>query len=385
MNYDESHTTPIRRTVSGMAEPADELKARRQDLRARSQVLHGAAPEPAHAELERVASWCADHQVDADSYGEGAHLQAFEARVADMLGYPAGRFMPSGTMAQQIAIRVWAGRTGSQLVGMHPTCHLELHEQRGYAHLHGLGAVMVGSSDRPMTPSDLEAVAEPIGSLVVELPTRENGGQLAPWSELVELCETAREQGIATHLDGARLWEAAAGYDRPLDDICELFDSAYVSFYKGIGALPGSMLLGSTDFADEAVIWQRRHGGNLYTTMANWASADMRLDEQIAKMPSFLARARELAQVLQGIDGVIVNPAVPHTNMFHVFLRGEAEVLLLAHDRIAEADGLWLFGGLQSTDVPGTVKCELAVGDAALTLSDDAIVNAFRGLTLNVM
>lgn len=350
-------------------------------MRTASNVLHGAAPEPAHLELERVAAWCCEREIEADSYGDGTHLQVFEDRVAEMLGYAAGRFMPSGTMAQQIAIRVWAGRSGCQLVGMHPTCHLELHEERGYSHLHRLGAVIVGSSERPMTSEDLAAVTEPIGALVVELPTRENGGQLAPWPELVELCDAAREQGITLHLDGARLWEAAAGYERPLDDICELFDSAYVSFYKGIGALPGSMLLGPTDFIEEASVWQRRHGGNLYTTMANWASADMRLDVQIARMPSFVARARELAQMLGSIDGITVNPEVPHTNMFHVFLHGDQEALLLARDRIAEQHRLWLFGGLQPTDVPGIVKFELAIGDAAMGLPDDAIVSAFRTIS----
>lgn len=342
--------------------------------------MHGSPPEPAHSELERVAAWCAEHEIEADDYGDGEHLQAFEARVAEMLGYPAARFMPSGTMAQQIAARVWAERTGSGLIGMHPTCHLELHEQRGYERLHQLGAVHVGAQHAPMLPSDLAAIAETFGSLIVELPTRENGGQLAPWGELVELCEMARDQGIATHLDGARLWEAAAGYDRPLDEICGLFDSAYVSFYKGIAALPGSMLLGATDFVEEAAIWQRRHGGNLYTTMANWASADMRLDAQIAKMPGYVIRAGEVAGTLAAIDGVRINPAAPPTNMFHVFLEGDSEDLLVARDQLAQEHGLWLFGGLQPTDVPGIQKFEVAIGSAAVDIDLADVTSAFTQL-----
>ena len=361
-----------------MAEPSDELKAHRARLRAQCQVLHGAAPELAHLELERIATWCAEHDIDSDSYGEGAGLQAFESRVADMLGYPTARFMPSGTMAQQIAARVWAERTGSLLVGMHPTCHLELHEQHGYERLHGLHAVHVGAAGAPMLPRDLAHTSENIGSLIVELPTRENGGQLASWDDLVELCTLARERGIATHLDGARLWEAAAGYERPLDEICELFDSAYVSFYKGIGALPGSMLLGPADVIDEAILWQRRHGGNLYTQLANWVSADMRLDAQIAKMPQFRNRAIELAAVLNGIDGISTNPQVPQTSMFHVFVHGDEGALLAARDQVAEELGIWLFGGVQATEVPHVVTFELAVGDAALVVDDAAIVGAFQ-------
>jgi len=363
-----------------MGESSDELKAQRASLRRRCHVLHGAVPEAAHRELERVADWCEEHDIEADAYGDGIGLQAFEARVASMLGYPAARFMPSGTMAQQIAVRLWAGRNGSALVGMHPTCHLELHEQHGYQRLHGLAAVHVGERDRPLLPSDLAAEAERMGSLVVELPTRENGGQLAPWSELVDLCAMARERNIATHLDGARLWEAAAGYDRSLEEVCDLFDSAYVSFYKGIGALPGSMLLGASDFIQEAVVWQRRHGGNLYTQMANWVSADMRLDSQIANMPAYFQRARDLAAALATVDGLTINPPVPHTNMFHVFLPGDANDLLRARDRIAEDHALWLFGGLEQTDVPGIVTFELAVGDAALSMPNDGITAAFREL-----
>ena len=147
--------------------------------------------------------------------------------------------MPSGTMAQQIAARIWSERSGRRLIGMHPTCHLELHEERGYSRLHDLQATLIGPADRPMSASDLASVAEPLAAVIVELPTRENGGRLPPWDDLVELCATARDRGTAVHLDGARLWEAAAGYDRPLPDITELFDSTYVSFYKGIGALPG--------------------------------------------------------------------------------------------------------------------------------------------------
>jgi len=359
------------------------LDKKRHGLRMSKRRLHGPAGaerEPDWSELERVASYCAANEIEADAYGDGEHLQAFEARVAAMLGYPAGRFMPSGTMVQPIAVRIWSDRAGVNLVGMHPTCHLELHEERGYSRLHNLHAAMVGEPARPMTAQDLANAPEPMSALIVELPTRENGGQLAPWDDLVELCDSARERGIATHLDGARLWEAAAGYDRPLTEICALFDSAYVSFYKGIGALPGSMLVGDTDFITEAALWQRRQGGNLFTSMANWLSADMRLDQQIAKMPTWRDRATVLAAALVEIDGVTINPSIPQVNMFHVLVAGDEEALLLARDHVADRHDLWLFGGLASTDVPGTYKFEFTVGDAASEVTLDEIVAAFTTL-----
>ena len=87
--------------------------------------------------------------------------------------------------------------------------------------------------------ADLEQVAEPPGALVIELPQRDLGGQQPDWAGLEAQASWARERGAAVHLDGARLWESAAGYGQPPADVASLFDTVYVSFYKGLGALPG--------------------------------------------------------------------------------------------------------------------------------------------------
>ncbi len=357
---------------------AEELKARRKALEKTSRTLHGGDDREPHAEFERMAEWCRANDVEFDRYGEGDGLEAFEAKVAGLLGYPAARFMPSGTMAQQIAARIWADRSGVPRIGMHPTCHVEIHEQRGYERLHGLSAVLIGESHRPMSAADLEAVAETLSVVIVELPTRENGGRLPEWDDLVRLSEIARERSIALHLDGARLSEAGAGFERPLDEICELFDSTYVSFYKGIGAFPGSILAGADDFVEEAKLWQRRHGGNLFTQAPGWVSAAMRLDQQLEKMPAFRDTAAKIAAAIRTVPGIKVSPNPPQVNMFHVFLEGETEALLAARDVVAEEDGLWLFGRLRPTEVPNTVKFELAVGDSSWDDEIDAITAAFE-------
>lgn len=341
-------------------------------------MISGSGSEPPFAELQRVAQWCEQNDVDADSYGDGAHMQTFEQRVAAMLGYPAARFMPSGTMAQQIAMRIWAERVETPVIGLHPTSHLLLHEESGYAELHGLDAVLVGDSARAMTADDLASTTESMAVLIVELPTRENGGQLTDWDDLVALGEVARERGITLHLDGARLWEASAGYERPLEQICALFDSTYASFYKGIGALPGSILAGPEDFIADAATWQRRHGGNLFTQMANWVSADMRLDERIAKMPTYRDRAIEIASALDQVSGLTLNPPTPQVNMFHVHLDGDKQALLRARDQVAESQGIWLFSGIAATDDPQTWKCEVTIGECAMALSLEDITAAFE-------
>ncbi|QDU66077.1 threonine aldolase family protein [Engelhardtia mirabilis] len=363
--------------------PTDEAQGildRRAQLRTSARRLHGQGRTRPHELLEAAAAWCREHEVEWDHYGRGAILQDFEAKVADLLGFEAARFMPSGTMAQQIALRIWADRAGSSHVGMHPTAHVELHEERGYAHLHGLRVSLVGPERTPLLAEHLRGLSEPIAALLVELPIREAGGQLPTWDELEQLKFAAAELSVPLHLDGARLWECGPAYGRALSEITRGFASCYVSFYKGIGALPGSMLLGAKDFVDQAAVWQKRHGGNLFSLAPNAATAAMRLDERLARMPLWLERARSMAATLNAIDGVRTLPDVPHTNLFHLYLDLDAERALAARDAVAEQCGIWLYESIEPADRPGTSRFELYVGDAAMALSDEEVGEAFAML-----
>jgi len=353
------------------------MQERRDQLRLSCRSLHGhGAITPAQV-LADVARWCEQTDARFESYGRGALIEDFEARVAELLGFPAARFFPSGTMAQPIALRIWSDRAGLAHVAMHPTSHLELHEERGYAHLHDLRVTLAGPADAPLLAEHFAALSEKVSALLVELPIREAGGQLPTWEQLLALGAAVREANCRLHLDGARLWECAAFYGRTYAEICEPFDSAYVSFYKGIGALPGSMLLGSRDFVDEAIVWQRRCGGNLYTFAPSVASAAMQLDERIARMPDYYERAQQIALVLGNVDGVAVMPEPPQTNMMHIFLAADAERALRVRDQFARDSGVWLFGNARPADVPGHCRLELYVGDGALGIDDEIVARGF--------
>ncbi len=132
------------------------------------------APRTVLAELAEFA----EPELEADRYGEAGPLGPFEAEVAALLGKEAAVFMPSGTMCQQIALRVLADRRGCRNVGLHPRNHLDGYEQRAYERLHNLRGIQVGDADRLLTTADLRAVAEPLAVLLIELPQRELGGQL---------------------------------------------------------------------------------------------------------------------------------------------------------------------------------------------------------------
>src|SRR3954452_12780715 len=98
--------------------------------------------------------------ADADRYGEGVLASRLEGRVAELLGKEAAVWMPSGTMAQQIALRIHAQHAGRSLVAFHPQCHLDVHEERAYEWLHGLHATLLGQRDRLVRPSDVMELSE---------------------------------------------------------------------------------------------------------------------------------------------------------------------------------------------------------------------------------
>lgn len=316
----------------------------------------------------------------ADNYGRGELINGFEAEIAELLGKEAAVFMPSGTMAQQIALRIWSERRGCPNVAMHPKNHLSLHEQDAYEVLHGLRGVLVGHPDRLMTPDELQAVAQPLAALLLELPQREIGGQLPSWEELSAMTGWARERGIAAHMDGARLWESGPFYDRPYAEIAGLFDTVYVSFYKGLGGLAGSALAGPADVIAEARVWQRRHGGNLIRLYPYVLSAKLGLDQRLPRMGAYYQRAREIAEDLSTFSRIEIVPSPPQTNMMHLYLRGDRDKLMDAVVDLAKETGIGILRGLMPSPLPSYQKWELSVGDATLDFSRQEIRDLIRAL-----
>ena len=325
-------------------------------------------------------SEAADPDLKPGHYGDGEVVERLEKRIATLLGKEAAVFMPSGTMAQQIALRIWCDRAATDHVAFHPLCHLEIHEESGYQRLHGLRSTLLGTPDRMFALEDLQELIPPVGTILFELPQREIGGQLPAWDDLVAMIDWARERGIATHLDGARLWETKPFYEREYSEIAALFDSVYVSFYKILGGIAGSALAGPTDLIDEARVWQRRHGGNLIRLYPLTLSAELGLDQRLERMAEYHRKAIEVASVLTSLPGVRVVPDPPHTNMMHVFLEGDREQLMAAHERMAREHDVELFGGLNETILPDVQRFELTLGDASLGFTSDQIRTFFDTL-----
>jgi len=314
-----------------------------------------------------------------DRYGDGGVVAELEAEVATVLGLPAAVYLPSGVMAQLSALRVHADRRGRRTVLFHPESHLREHEGQALERLHGLIGRPVGNRHRLLLRADLDAVAEAPAALLVELPQRDLGGELPPWDDLVAQVAWARDRGAAAHLDGARLWEAAAGYDRPHAEVAALFDTTYVSFYKGIGALAGCCLAGPEDVVAEVREWRRRMGGTLFGLWPGAASALSCLRRRLPLLPAYLDRARAIADAVRDLPGVTVVPDPPQTPMLHLLLRTGADEFTAAARALAE-DGLWTWEKPMPTGDPAVLRVELAVGDATMSLTLDEVRNAIEAL-----
>jgi threonine aldolase len=299
-----------------------------------------------------------------DSYASGAYIDAFEAEIAAMFGKEAGVFMPSGTMAQQIALRIWCDRRHNPTVAMHPTAHPEWAEHQGYRYLHHLQRLQFGApeflADRMLTVADFEALAHEPGAILLELPYRPLGGQLPAWEELRDIRAWAAERGIPLHLDGARIWQCRPFYRH--DDyrpVADLFDSIYVSFYKDLGGLSGAMLLGPAAFVREARVWRVRHGGRLNSMAPFVVSAKMGLERVLPQIDGWVEKTRAVAAIFSEYQQISIRPDPPHTNMFELYIRGDWKALNARHLELAEETGTYLFWGLKSAPVPGVATAEI--------------------------
>ncbi|MBX9364478.1 threonine aldolase [Streptomyces sp. WAC04114] len=308
------------------------------------------------------------HDLDelSDIYGDGV-VEALETKVAGLLGTEAAVFFPTGTMAQQVALRCWAGRTGNPTVALHALSHPEVHERNAFSEVGGLRPVRLTGEPRMPTAAEVRDFEEPFGALMLELPLRDAGFVLPTWEELTEVVEAARERDAVVHFDGARLWESTVHFGRPLEEIAGLADSVYVSFYKSLEGFGGAALAGPKELIEEARTWRHRYGGMVFQQFPTALSALIGLERQLPRLPEYVAHARVVAAALRegfaaaGVPWARVHPEVPHTHDFQVWLPYEPDVIAEAAVRTAEETGVVLFAGAWDRGGPGLALTEVHV------------------------
>ncbi|MEU1008094.1 beta-eliminating lyase-related protein [Streptomyces sp. NPDC005890] len=357
--------------------------ARRQARRVLSRAGWGGSIRDRLAHLMDAADEVYDLDEPADVYGNRI-VAALEKRVAALLGTEAAAFFPTGTMAQQVALRCWAARTGDPTVALHPMSHPEVHERHAFSQVSGLRPVRVGDGRRLPTAAQIRDAEEPFGALMLELPLRDAGFVLPTWEELTEVVEAARERDAVVHFDGARLWECTEHFGRSLQDIAGLADSVYVSLYKSVDGFGGAALAGPRTLVEEAKTWRHRYGGMIFQQFPTALSALIGLERELPRLPEYVRHARVVAAALRegfaaaGVPWARVHPEVPHTHEFQVWLPYEPGVPAEAAVRQAEETSVLLFANAWDEGGPGLAFTEVVVRSAGLEWTADDVRAAVR-------
>lgn len=318
-------------------------------------------------------------KLESDMYGKGKIIEDFQTKMAKLLGKKAAVFFPSGTMAQQIALRIWCDEKGMKKIAYHPLSHLEIHEEDGLKKLHQIETVLLADKNRVIELADVMKMGEGIACLLLELPQREIGGQLPSFETLEKISEYCRDKAIKLHLDGARLLEILPYYQKSATEICALFDSVYISLYKGIGGVAGAILAGNQDFTAQSKIWKRRHGGDLISLYPYIISADYYFDHRSHKMEQYFVEAKELAERFNSCHGVSTLPLVPVSNMFHVHFHQPKEHMSTILTEIQQVTGIGITSYLIEVDEKNCY-CEISLGDLYEELSKEDVTKAFKVL-----
>jgi threonine aldolase len=349
-------------------------------MRECDRILSGTRPPTAAERLARLAKY-ADDALDPaelpDMYGDGGAVSRLEARTAELLGTEAALLFPTGTMAQQVALRCHAGATGSNVIGMHPLAHPLKWERDALSVVAGLRPLVLTQGPDQLTAEDVRDSGERFGTLFYELPLREHGFVLPTWDDLIDVVQAARERGAALHLDGARLWESTTGLGHGLTEIVDLFDSVYVSYYKGLGAGAGAALAGSAELIEEAHAWRHRYGGRPFQAWPMALDALAALDRTLPLLDSYVAHAPVIAAGLAAVPEAIVHPAVPHTHQFQCWLPFPAELINRIRVDLAVERGVWLTGGWDEPGVPGFSYTEITVAGPALEWNAEQVTAEF--------
>lgn len=271
-------------------------------------------------------------EVGDDVFGDDPTVNLLQERVAALLGKEAALFMPSGTQSNLAAVMSHCGRGDEMIVGQ--MAHTYRWEAGGAAVLASVQPQPIEHQpDGTLALADIEAAIKPDDPHFARtrLLCLENtlGGRVLPMGYMAEATALARRHGLATHLDGARLFNAAVALKVPAVDIARHFDSISVCFSKGLGAPVGSALCGSREVIERARRVRKMLGGGMRQVGVLAAAALYALEHHVERLAKDHAMARRLAEGLLGIPGLAVEP--PETNMVFVDVDQARAKALLEH------------------------------------------------------
>ena len=272
---------------------------------------------------------CQQAEVQEDNYLLGGDIERFERQWAELLGKETAVFMPSGTLANQLALRALAGARRRVIVP--DVSHIYNDTGDACQTLSGLTLVPLGPGAATFTVADIEAVlartaggrvATEVGAIVIESPIRRLSGQMFDWSELKRVAAFARARGIGLHLDGARIFIASAYTGISPAEYASPFDTVYVSLWKYFNSGVGAILAGPRRVLDGMFHVRRMFGGNLAVGWPAAMVARHYMDGYLDRMRSAVKASEDFYAAIGRHAAVRVEPVSNGTNLRHVVLAG---------------------------------------------------------------
>ena len=285
----------------------------------------------------------ANAEVGDDVYGEDPTVRKLEETVADMIGTEAALFVPTGTMANQIALRAQTRPGDEVIIGR--GAHCWRHESGALAALSGVQTQVIGEHGM-FTAAEVRAAFKPddpyqAPTRVVSVENTHNmaGGTCWDRAQLADVVQTTHQLGMAAHLDGARLWNAAAATGVTEKELAVGFDSVSVCLSKGLGAPAGSLVCGTRALIKACHRFRKMHGGGMRQAGILAAAGAYALEHHRARLIDDHANAKALAEALIGASGITIDLTRVHTNIVMMdFERGTAQAVV----ELAREEGVLL-------------------------------------------
>ena len=335
-------------------------------------------PKTADRMLNQLTNFHAEVGLEIDSYSVGGTVERMERMFSRMLGKEEAIFMPTGTLANHIAVRVHCGVRSRAIV--QEQSHLFNDSGDCVTRLSGITLVPLAPGQPSFTVEELEQaversgdarVATPIGAVMVESPVRRQSGQVVPFEQMRAITEFCKARGLGSHLDGARLYMMSSATGVSPKEYGALFDTVYVSLYKYFGAPFGAILAGTSEFADDLYHGRRMFGGSLSSSYIAAALALKGSEDFEVRFAASMERATVLLAGLDTLEGITVERFRNGSNIFPIMLGPEvgAEVFVAALRRRA----VFVY-----TDDHEPSRISLTVNPTILRRSTEELVEAFR-------
>lgn len=335
--------------------------------------------EPQHPErtIQQLSELLREDRLDPDTYSLGGSVERFEKRMAAELNKEAAIWMPTGTLANQLALRRHAG-TRARVI-LQEQSHIYQDEGDALARLSGLNPVPLAPDRSYFTVGELRTALErslggrvlnPAGAVSIESPVRRQAGQVVPLEEMRAITSLCRDQSIPVHLDGARLYMMSAATGIDVKTYTSMFDSVYVSTWKYFGSPFGAVLAGTHSFIEGMFHDRRMFGGGLPSGYLAAALSLAGLEGFEERFKEAFEKARELFIELNNLDGINVRGFEHGSNIFELILGAKIEAVPFA-EKLLES------GIVVSIPNPEWPRPLLHVNPTVLRRPNEEIVKAF--------